>query len=212
MAIVETVISRMPRPVREALIKHRELVKFAIVGGTTFIIDNAIYFTLAFTILHPKPTVAKILAIIVATIASYILNREWSFKNRGGRERHHEATLFFMVSGIGVGINAFPLYVVRNWFHVDPEHYSHVVVVISDFWWGSIVGMLMAMVFRWWAFRRFVFPQRNLSGPLGEATLLAEAEDRLATGDMRRPGFDTAGTAAAGEGDDPEEIGFSGHA
>jgi putative flippase GtrA len=35
-------------------------------------------------------------------IASYILNREWSFKDRGGRERHHEALLFFGVSGVGV--------------------------------------------------------------------------------------------------------------
>ena len=36
---------------------------------------------------------------IVAVIASYVLNREWSFRDRGGRERHHEALLFFAFSG-----------------------------------------------------------------------------------------------------------------
>ena len=67
--------------------------------ATTFIIDSAIFYTLKLTILEPKPVTAKIIAGVVAVIASYILNREWSFRDRGGRERHHEALLFFGVSG-----------------------------------------------------------------------------------------------------------------
>ena len=64
----------------------------------TFVIDSAVFYTLKLTVLEPKPVTAKIIAGIVAVIASYILNREWSFQNRGGRERHHEALLFFGVS------------------------------------------------------------------------------------------------------------------
>ncbi len=64
----------------------------------TFVIDSAIFYTLKLTVLEPKPVTAKIIAGIVAVIASYILNREWSFRDRGGRERHHEALLFFGVS------------------------------------------------------------------------------------------------------------------
>ena len=43
------------------------------------------------TVLETKPLTAKIIAVLVATIVSYVLNREWSFRTRGGRERHHEA-------------------------------------------------------------------------------------------------------------------------
>ena len=93
---------------RRVLIKHRELLKFAIVGGTTFVIDNGIWFLLKFTVLESKPITAKAIAIIVATIVSYVLNREWSFRTRGGRETHHEAALFFLISGIAVVINLIP--------------------------------------------------------------------------------------------------------
>jgi putative flippase GtrA len=87
------------RPLAE---QHHELIKFAIVGGTTFLIDSGLFYTLKLTVLQPKPVTAKIIAGIVAVIASYILNREWSFRDRGGRERHHEALLFFAFSGVGV--------------------------------------------------------------------------------------------------------------
>ncbi|OOK63933.1 gtrA-like family protein [Mycobacterium kansasii] len=91
--------------------RHHELIKFAIVGGTTFIIDSAIFYTLKLTILEPKPVTAKVIAGIVAVIASYVLNREWSFRDRGGRERHHEALLFFAFSGVGVLLSMAPLWV-----------------------------------------------------------------------------------------------------
>ena len=76
---------------RLSAIKHRELVKFAVVGGTTWVIDTAVFLGLKSTVLEPKPLTAKIIAVLVATIVSYVLNREWSFRTRGGRERHHEA-------------------------------------------------------------------------------------------------------------------------
>ncbi|MCW2550807.1 MAG: transrane protein, partial [Mycobacterium sp.] len=99
MSFTDATIARLPRAVRPFAERHHELIKFAIVGGTTFIIDSAIFYTLKLTILEPKPVTAKIISGIVAVIASYILNREWSFRDRGGRERHHEALLFFGVSG-----------------------------------------------------------------------------------------------------------------
>lgn len=77
MTVVESVLARVPGPLRKVLIKHREMLKFAIVGGTTFVIDNAIWYLLKFTVLEDKPITAKAIAVIVATIVSYILNREW---------------------------------------------------------------------------------------------------------------------------------------
>ena len=33
---------------------------------------------------------------------------------------------------------------------------------MADFVSGQIVGMLVGMAFRWWAFRRFVFPHKDV--------------------------------------------------
>ncbi|GAB1508740.1 GtrA family protein [Actinophytocola sp. KF-1] len=158
MTVVDTVLARVPEPLRKLLIKHRELLKFAIVGGTTFVIDNGIWYLLKLTVLEEKPVTAKIIAIIVATIVSYVLNREWSFRTRGGRERHHEAALFFLISGVGVALNSAPLWISRYVLMFEVPHVSRLVQEIADFASGSIIGMLLAMFFRFWAFRRWVFP------------------------------------------------------
>jgi putative flippase GtrA len=158
VTVVDSVLARVPESVRAVLIKHRELLKFAVVGGTTFVIDNGIWYLLKLTILEDKPVTAKIIAIIVATIVSYVLNREWSFRTRGGRERHHEAALFFLISGIGVALNSAPLYISRYWLNLEEPHVSRFVQEFADFASGSIIGMLLAMFFRFWAFRRWVFP------------------------------------------------------
>jgi putative flippase GtrA len=110
VSFTDATIARLPGAIRPYFERHHELIKFAIVGATTFIIDSAVFYTLKLTVLEPKPVTAKIIAGIVAVIASYILNREWSFQNRGGRERHHEALLFFAFSGVGVLLSMAPLW------------------------------------------------------------------------------------------------------
>ncbi|GGM66202.1 sugar translocase [Longimycelium tulufanense] len=167
MSVVDTVMSRLPPRLRALAQQHHEMLKFAVVGGTTFIIDQAIFYWLKLTILNEKVTTAKIIATLVATIVSYVLNREWSFRTRGGRERHHEAALFFIVSGIGVGITATPLFFARNVFHLRVPEVSLLVQEVSDFAFGVVLGTLLAMIFRWWAFRKWVFPNTDVRPPRG---------------------------------------------
>ncbi|MCW2719784.1 GtrA family protein, partial [Pseudonocardia sp.] len=113
MSVVGTVLSAIPEPYRTLAIKHRELVKFGVVGGTTWVIDTAVFLILKSTVLEAKPLTAKVIAVLVATIVSYVFNREWSFRTRGGRERHHEALLFFVISGVGVVVYTAPLAISR---------------------------------------------------------------------------------------------------
>jgi len=168
MTMVEAVLIRIPQPYRDVAIQHRELIKFAFVGGTTWIIDTAVFLVLKNTVLIEKPLTAKIFAVLVATIASYVLNREWSFRTRGGRERHHEATLFFLISGIGVAVYTAPLAVSRYLLDLQVPTVSLFSQEIADFVSGQILGVLLGMAFRWWAFRRFVFPDENVRRQLPE--------------------------------------------
>jgi putative flippase GtrA len=165
VSFADETIRRLPGPIRPYAERHHELIKFAIVGATTFVIDFVVFFTLKLTILEPKPVTAKIIAGIVAVIASYILNREWSFRDRGGRERHHEALLFFGVSGVGVLLSMAPLWVSSYVLMLRVPMVTLMTENIADFISAYIIGNLLQMAFRFWAFRRFVFPDEFARNP-----------------------------------------------
>jgi putative flippase GtrA len=165
MPLRDVVLNTLPPRLRKHALKHRELVKFATVGGIAFLVDNGSWYLLKLTVLDTKPIVAKGVAVILATIASYVLNREWSFHTRGGRERHHEAALFFAISGVSIAFYTAPLGFSRYVLDLHVPHTSPLTQEISDFLFGSIVGTVIAMIFRWWAFKKWVFPKPDARIP-----------------------------------------------
>jgi putative flippase GtrA len=196
VSFTDATIRRLPRPIRPYFERHHELIKFAIVGATTFIIDSAVFYTLKLTVLEPKPVTAKIIAGIVAVIASYILNREWSFQNRGGRERHHEALMFFAFSGVGVLLSMAPLWISSYVLQLRVPDVSLTVENIADFISAYIIGNLLQMAFRFWAFRRWVFPDEFGRAPDkaiesltagGIAEAMEEEYERGKVTPLRRP-------------------------
>ncbi|WP_227999689.1 GtrA family protein [Nocardia australiensis] len=171
MSLVQTALDRIPEPYRSKAIQHRELLKFAIVGAITWFIDTGLVYTLKLTVLGDKPLTARLIGVLIATIASYILNREWSFRTRGGRQRHHEALWFFAISALGVGVTVVPQAVSLYILDLRVPHVSPLNQAVANFVTGQILGVLLAMAFRFWAFRRFVFPddlrQAELHTPIG---------------------------------------------
>ncbi|KAA0023489.1 GtrA family protein [Antrihabitans cavernicola] len=158
MSLNQHIVDRIPEGWLATLVKHAEALKFLIVGGICFVVTFVLFFGLKWTVLHDKPVTANVIAVLVATVLSYVLNREWSFTQRGGRQRHHEAALFFVVAGIGMAINQVPLYISSYVFHLRTPNVSVFVENIADFVSTSLIGTLLAMAFRWWAMRRYVFP------------------------------------------------------
>lgn len=152
MALIETVRQHLP-------VKYRELAKFLVVGGTSYVVDVGLFSLLSHTVLAEKVITAKAISVIIATILSYVLNREWSFNSRGGRERHHEAMLFFVVNGIALGLNLVPLAISQYVFGISTANYSAFTVTIANFIAANIIGTVLGMAFRFWAYRKFVFPE-----------------------------------------------------
>lgn len=152
MTLIDSVRQRLP-------VKYRELAKFLVVGGTSYVVDVGLFTLLSHTVLAEKVVTAKGISVIVATILSYILNREWSFNSRGGRERHHEAMLFFVVNGIALGLNLVPLAVSQYIFGINTANYASLTVTIANFISANVIGTALGMAFRFWAYRKWVFPE-----------------------------------------------------
>ncbi|MGI8417303.1 MAG: GtrA family protein [Nakamurella sp.] len=152
MPIIDRIRERLPP-------KYREMAKFLIVGGGVWVVDTGLFTLMSHTFLREKVIVAKTISILVSTMLSYVLNREWSFRTRGGRERPHEALLFFLVNGLALGLNLIPLALSRYVFDFQTPQHSQFTVSVADFISANIIGTLLGMAFRYWAYRRYVFPE-----------------------------------------------------
>ncbi|RDI63494.1 putative flippase GtrA [Nocardia pseudobrasiliensis] len=159
VSLVQWGLDRLPENYRELLLRHGELLKFAVVGAMTWFVDTGIVYALKLTVLQDKPLTARAFGVLIATIVSYILNREWSFSARGGRQRAHEAALFFAVSGLAIVVTLIPQAVSLYVFDIRVPHVSAPAQAVANFVTGQILGVLLAMAFRFWALRRYVFPE-----------------------------------------------------
>ncbi|WP_371479569.1 GtrA family protein [Kitasatospora sp. NBC_00315] len=150
----QRVLARVPARMRPFLVKHRTPVKFLLVGSTCFVLTMMVNLSLKLTVLEHKPVVALTVATVVATVVSYVLNRQWSFRANG---RQREAVLFLLVSAVAILVNDVPLIVSRYLLDLREPDVSAFTQEAADFVSGLLVGTLVAMVFRYWAMRRWVF-------------------------------------------------------
>ena len=83
---------------------YREMIKFGVVGALAFVIDLGLANLLWHTVLEDRVTTAKIISGLVATLFSWVGNRQWTFRHRRSRPAHHEVALFFGVNLVALGI------------------------------------------------------------------------------------------------------------
>ncbi|GAA1990555.1 GtrA family protein [Amycolatopsis minnesotensis] len=169
----------LPGPVKRLLIRHGELARFALVGGFCFVLTHVADYALKLTVLTEKPLTAFGLATILATVASYVLNREWAFRTRGGRQRRHEAALFFLVSAISVGLSLVPLWISRYVLGLAVPNVAFLTQEIADYVASFLLGTLLGTAFRWWGFRKWVFPAQ-VNAVSGRARHYPETDEKAA--------------------------------
>lgn len=88
--------------------RHRiQILKFVTVGGTSFIIDFCILYSLT-EFAHWHYLLSATLAFIVAGMYNYHLNRNWTFKADGSQKKQLPA--FLLTGGIALLLNNFILY------------------------------------------------------------------------------------------------------
>lgn len=127
----------------------RELMKFGVVGVVAFVVDVGLFNL----VLHltDKPLTSKTVGVVVATTVSYAGNRNWTFRRRGRYAVRREYALFFLLNGVGLAIALACL---------ATSHYLlGFTSVLADNIAANVIGLGLGTVFRFWAYRRWVFPE-----------------------------------------------------
>jgi putative flippase GtrA len=153
----------------------REVAKFGVVGAGGFVIDFGGFLLLFYGQgpVHGHLTTAKIISGVAATLFTYIGNRTWTFRHRRSRPAHHEAMLFFAVNGIGVIISTVYL------------NFTHDVLGLTSkgaVSFNNILGIGLATIFRFWAYRQFVFRAEHVGDPEANEVPVAAVREPVKEG------------------------------
>ena len=125
-----------------------EVAKFGVIGLLAFVIDLGGMNLLTHTVLEGKPTTARIVSGVAATLFAWFGNRSWTFAHRRSRPVSHEVTLFFVVNGIALAISTLTLVVSHYVLGLDSRLADNL---------STIFGIGLGTLFRFWAYRRYVF-------------------------------------------------------
>jgi putative flippase GtrA len=153
--------------IRDLYVRFRVLIhevgKFGIVGIAstiiTFLLQNALYG-------HVGPTTSVIIANAIATCFAFVGNRYWAFKHRKTANMGRETVLFIFFNVVGTLIQT---------AFVDFNHYllhNHDRISYNI---ATVVGIVVATLFRLVCYRKFVFnsipPTQDPAEELATATL-----------------------------------------
>jgi len=147
----------------------RELMKFGVVGSVALVVDIGVFNL----VLHAtdKPLTAKTVSTVLATTVAYVGNRNWTFRRRSKSTVRREYALFFLLNAVGLGIALSCLAI----SHYVLDFTSRLADNIA----ANVIGLGLGTAFRFWSYRRWVFPELlpEAAAPdaLQEATL---SEDR----------------------------------
>jgi putative flippase GtrA len=125
-----------------------EFAKFGVIGVTGLFITNGVY-DLLFLHSGVGPVTSTTIATIVASIATYLGNRYWSFRTRQRTGVLRELIIFAVLNGIGLLIQ--DAAVAFNYYLLQLGHNKLAGFVALNF------GIALATLFRFWSYRQFVW-------------------------------------------------------
>ncbi|WP_345628863.1 GtrA family protein [Rugosimonospora acidiphila] len=154
-----------PRPSQPGTLRARldrlvrEVGKFGVVGGASFLVDTALYNVL----LDPLgPFWGKVGSTIVSATLAFVGNRWWTWRHRQRSALHREYGLYFAFNVVGLLIGLACLWLSHNALGSVWPGVFH--TRLADNVSAQLVGTAFGTLFRFWAYRRFVFPH-SATGP-----------------------------------------------
>lgn len=147
-----TVVRRLYERFRQLV---HEAAKFGTVGAVAFLTA-----TIGTNLLHFQsgqgPLISNVIATIAGTFVAFFGNRYWTFRHREGSTMAREYAVFFVLNGIGLGIQ---LACIGFTYYLLDMHDKLAYNV------ALIFGIGLGTLFRFWSYRHWVW----LAPPVAEA-------------------------------------------
>jgi putative flippase GtrA len=129
----------------------KELMKFGVVGALAFVINASLTWLLMHSYLQDGHLKAKFIATVVAILFSWVANRLWTFRHKRQSDKRRELVQFLVANGIGMAIElgclGFSYYVLG------------LTSATASFISGTIIGTILGTIFRYFAYRFWVFAE-----------------------------------------------------
>ncbi|MEV7972670.1 GtrA family protein [Cellulomonas sp. NPDC089187] len=128
-----------------------ELARFGSVGSVAFVVDMGTYNLLRFgpvALFSEKPITARIVAVIISTVVSFLGSRYWTFADQRSARQGREFALFGVINLVGIAIT------------VGALAFSHYVLGLSGPWSDNIanvIGIALGTIVRYLGYKAFVF-------------------------------------------------------
>ncbi|GAA2527164.1 hypothetical protein GCM10010435_18030 [Winogradskya consettensis] len=168
------------RPLSERL---RHLAPEALAFGVIGAANTLLYMAITWALLPIGAVKASIIATVVTTTLAYLANRFWTYRNHTRTALRREYTLFFGFNLAGMVIQSGAVGIGKYGFGLSEEKDAVLFMGVT------LLGIAVATVFRFWAYRTFVFLKPAVDGheasvagmdvAAGLAELSAESEGRL---------------------------------
>jgi putative flippase GtrA len=142
----------------------KEISAFGVVGAGALAIDLGVFALLA----SDGAVKAKLISATLSTTFSYFGNRHLSFSHRARTNIARETAAFFVINAVTLALSAACIAV-----FVYVLHYGHASAMVFAV---NVATIAIGTVFRFWAYKRFVFlhPDKVHSHGLELAEELAE--------------------------------------
>ncbi|MEV6527076.1 GtrA family protein [Longispora sp. NPDC051575] len=128
----------------------REVAKFGVVGVINTIVSFGVANLLLHTVFQHGEVKAATAGSLIATVFAYLMNRFWTYRHRPSGSLRREYALFFFFNAVGMGITALVTWITKYPLGLDG---------VAAFNAAQVVGLVLSTMFRFWAYRTFVFRQ-----------------------------------------------------
>jgi len=153
-----------------------EAIAFGIIGAG----NTLLYMAITWAALPIGAVKASVVATVATTTLAYFANRYWTYRHHTRTALRREYTLFFGFNLIGMVIQSGSVAISKYGFGLTEEHDELAFMGVT------LIGIVIATIFRFWAYRTFVFLKppvdgheaelADLDAVAGFAELSAEAE------------------------------------
>ena len=131
-----------------------EAIAFAVIGAG----NTLLYLAITWALLSIGAVKASIIATVVTTTLAYVANRYWTYRNHERTALRREYTLFFGFNLVGMVIQSGTVAISKYGFGLTEQNDKY------GFMGVTLIGIVVATVFRFWAYRTFVFLKPPVDG------------------------------------------------